>query len=92
MRVGTALDAGMQQRVPELQIIGVDRRAGHFFAGIDARRALANRTCIMNDQIDHKCPPYGYDKIERSQPGLKQLHFGGCLHALDNALVAGTAA
>ena len=43
MRVRAALDARMQQGIPELDVIRVERRAGHLFVGIDARGALADR-------------------------------------------------
>ena len=43
MGMRAALDAGIQQAVAKLQVIGEDGSAGHFFTGINARFIFANR-------------------------------------------------
>ena len=42
MRVWAAQDSGMQQRIPELNIIPKYRRASHLFPGIQPGFALTN--------------------------------------------------
>ena len=51
MRVGAALDAGIQQPGAELQVVGKQGRAEHFLARIDARHAVADRVRVFSSVI-----------------------------------------
>jgi hypothetical protein len=44
MRVRTPLDAGMEQRIAKLKVIGIYRGSRDFFTRINARFALTNRS------------------------------------------------
>ena len=44
VRIWAALDAGVQERLPKLDVIRIQRRAGHLLMGVDAELALANGT------------------------------------------------